>query len=205
MRIAILIEGETEKAFLKTLRKYLQGPLAGAMPKLFPVTYRGRIPKKELLKVEVQRLLSDRQKPADAVIALTDVYTGADPIEFQDARDAKQKMKEWVGPEPRFYPHAAQYEFEAWLLPYWKDIQGRAGSNAKAPGAEPEKVNHQNPPSVRIKEAFRTGKNGRKYVKARDASTLLDKADLSLAINQCPELKAFINTILTLCQAGPIA
>lgn len=144
MRIAILIEGDTERAFLPILRAFLQPLLSGKMPKLDSVIYNGRIPKSSKLEREVARLLSDGKQSADIVIALTDVYTGTD--DFSDANDAKSKMRQWVGSEERFYPHAAQYDFEAWLLPYWNEIQRIAGSDRKPPGADPEKVNHSKPP-----------------------------------------------------------
>ncbi|MCP4699339.1 MAG: DUF4276 family protein, partial [Gammaproteobacteria bacterium] len=63
----------------------------------------------------------------------------------------------WVGKEPRFHPHAAQYDFEAWLLPYWTTIQRLAGHNKTAPGGVPEAVNHNKPPAYHIKEIFRIG------------------------------------------------
>jgi hypothetical protein len=63
-------------------------------------------------------------------------------------------MKAWVGNNPNFYPHAAQYDFEAWLLPYWSTNQKLARHNKSAPGSLPEQVNHNNPPSYRIKEIF---------------------------------------------------
>jgi Domain of unknown function (DUF4276) len=74
----------------------------------------------------------------DAVIALTDVYTGTN--DFQDGADAKAKMREWVGNNPNFYPHVAQYDFEAWLLPYWSRIKDLAKSNKSSPAGLPEKV-----------------------------------------------------------------
>jgi Domain of unknown function (DUF4276) len=117
MKIAIIVEGETETAFLTHLRSFLQTRLAGRMPKLDPMPYDGRMPTGGKLKRVVERLLNDRKRPADAVIALTDVYTGKKPPEFQDAAEAKAKMRSWVGPEPRFHPHAAQHDFEAWLPP----------------------------------------------------------------------------------------
>jgi hypothetical protein len=113
-------------------------------------------------------------------------------------------MRGWVGPNPAFHPHAAQYEFEAWLLPFWSEIQRLAKSNRVAPGPLPEQVNHGNPPSHRIKEVFRTGGSGRAYVKWRDADRILQGKDLLIAAQACRELKAFLNTILTLCQATPI-
>ena len=76
----------------------------------------------------------------DAVIALTDVYTGTQ--DFQDANDAKDKMMRWVDKNPKFYPHTALHDFEAWLLPYWTTIQKLAKHNRSAPRGLPETVNH---------------------------------------------------------------
>lgn len=205
MKIAILIEGKTERAFLPFLRSFLERPLAGRMPNLDPVPYDGRIPKSDKLKREVKRLLNDRRRPADAVVALTDVYTRTQPPEFEDAEDAKRKMREWVGEENRFYPHAAQFEFEAWLLPYWQVLQRLAGHNASAPGPDPERINHINPPSKRIGDLFRRGSKGRAYVKEMEAIRVLREADPSIAIAQCAELKALVNTILALCGGSSIS
>ena len=123
--------------------------------------------------------------------------------DFAHAADAKAKMHGWVGPNPKFYPHAAQYDFEAWLLPYWSEIQRLANSNRTAPGSFPERVNHNKPPSHRLEEIFRAG-TGRRYSKILDARRILKGKDLLIAAQACPELKAFLNTILTLCQATPI-
>ena len=70
MKIAILVEGETEDAFKPHLRQFLQARLANKMPKLVMVRCDGRIPKGNELKRRVERLLKG-QKSADAVIALT--------------------------------------------------------------------------------------------------------------------------------------
>jgi hypothetical protein len=92
MRIAILVEGKTETAFKPHLIAFVQTRLAGKMPKLDFVPYDGRIPTGPKLKRIVENLLNDRKRPADAVIALTDVYTGTNPPEFPTATDAKQKV-----------------------------------------------------------------------------------------------------------------
>ncbi len=204
MKIAILVEGQTEFAFRTHLQGFLRTRLAGRMPRLDFVPYKGRIPKEGRLRREVERLLADRKEPPDAVIALTDVYTGTNPPDFIDAADARQKMKQWVGQNPKFFPHAAQHDFEAWLLPYWDDIKKLAGSNRKAQWSSPEQVNHNSPPSSRIKETFRTGTAERAYIKTRDAQRILQGKDLLIAAKACPELGAFLNTILTLCQAPAI-
>jgi len=199
MRIALLMEGKTEKAFLPHLRSYLAQHLAGQMPKIDVMPHDGRIPTGAKLRRDVERLLNDRRKPADHVIALTDVYTGGHPPEFPTAAVAKEKMREWVGEEPRFHPHVALHDFEAWLLPYWPKIQKLAGHNRAAPGINPEAVNHDNPPAHRIAEGFRTGSRRRAYVKPRDAGRILRDSDLGVAVAQCSELKSFVNTIISVC------
>ena len=195
VRIAIIVEGGIEKAFEKTLRGFLKGLLAGEMPKLHFITKYGRIPKEDRLRRDVERLLQTN----DAVIALTDVYTVPQSHDFETAMDAKHKMRQWVGPEPRFHPHAAQYDFEAWLLPYWPTIQTLARSNRSAPSSSPENVNHQKPPSKHLDEVFRSGQNKRSYSKVRDGVRILRDQDLAASAEACPELRDFLNTIIVLC------
>ena len=105
MRIALLVEGKTEKAFLPTLRAYLSRHLVKKMPKFDPLPYDGRIPTGDKLKRVVERLLNDSRRPADHVIALTDVYTGTQPHDFHTAHETKAKMRQWVGDDSRFHPH----------------------------------------------------------------------------------------------------
>lgn len=202
MRISLIIEGKTERVFLPYLRSFLERRLSGRMPKLDPLPYDGRVPTGDKLKRVVENLLNDKKRPADAVIALTDVYTGTK--EFVDATDAKSKMRSWVGPDDRFHPHAAQYDFEAWLIPYWNDIQKLAGHNRSVPGNDPEKIDHDNPPSRHIREIFRIGSRGKAYVKPRDAGRILKGKDLLVSANACGELKSFLNTILSLCGGDSI-
>ncbi|GAB1409759.1 hypothetical protein MASR1M90_09130 [Desulfovibrionales bacterium] len=198
MKITILFEGQTEKVFLPHLRLFLEAQLQGKMPKLSSLKFDGRIPKQGKLRRTVQNLFTGA-KASDYVIALTDVYTGSNPPDFKNAEDAKQKMREWVGEEDRFYPHVALHDFEAWLLPYWPSIQKIAGHNKKAPSSKPETVNHNKPPAYHIKEMFELGKSRDSYVKPRDANRILNNKDLSVAVNACPELKAFVNTIISVC------
>jgi len=194
-RIVLMVEGYTEAAFIPTLRGFLQSRL-DQMPKLDPRPWNGPMPKGEKLRNWVMGHLTGRE-PADAVIALTDVYTG-DPRRFQAAADAKRQMRDWVGEETRFHPHVALHDFEAWLLPYWRDIQRLTGTQKKNPGI-PEQVNHDKPPAEHLKESFATGKNTNHYRKVHDATRILQGKDLALAAAACPELKSFLNTILRLC------
>jgi hypothetical protein len=200
MKIAILVEGATEKAFEKKLCEFLQSRLGQRMPKLKLIPQGGRIPKEGKLKRIVENLLDN--DGYDAVIALTDVYTGTN--DFKDANDAKNKMNNWVVNNPNFYPHTALHDFEAWLLPYWETIQKMAIHNRSAPSGSPETINHNNPPANRIKEIFRIGKCKRDYNKPIDGKAILEKNDLMIAIRACPELKSFVNRIISLCDPDQI-
>lgn len=156
----------------------------------------GRLPRENHLRRLVDNLLTTGRPPADFVIALTDVYTGT--REFADAEDAMTKMRAWVGPNDRFFPHAAQYELEAWLLPYWERICKIARAEGIAPFRNPETVNHDRPPSRRLDELFRRGKRGKGYTKTVHGPKILDGQDLTVAAAACPQLKAMLNTILRL-------
>jgi hypothetical protein len=162
----------------------------------------GRVYTGEKLRRTIEDLLGKGIRRSDAVIALTDVYTGTS--DFVNAADAKRKMRDWVGNNQRFYPHAAQYDFEAWLLPFWNDIQTLAGHKKAAPPGLPEAVNHNRPPSHHIREIFRVGTCRDDYSKPRDANRILRGKDLAEAAKMCPELKAFLNTILTLSGSEPL-
>ncbi|WP_199249084.1 DUF4276 family protein [[Phormidium] sp. ETS-05] len=195
MKIAILVEGETELAFRDKLREFLKTRLGQQMPTLKFIPQDGRIPKEGKLRRVVENLLSGKDA-YDAVIALTDVYTGTN--DFTDAADAKAKMKAWVGNNPNFYPHTALHDFEAWLLPYWSTIQGLAKHNRSAPSGSPETVNHHKPPSYWIKEIFRLGKVRQDYNKPIHGKRILKGQDLMISILACAELKELVNRIISL-------
>jgi hypothetical protein len=79
-----------------------------------------------------------------------------------------------------------------------------AGHNKARPSGAPETVNHHNPPAYRIAEIFRLGKV-RNFKKPVESKRILKDNDLLVAANACPELKAFLNTILALCGGESIA
>jgi len=194
----MIVEGKTEKAFLLHLRRFLRAHLQGNMPNLDVYVYKGRIPTENKLRRIVQRLL-DGPNASDHVIALTDVYTGSNPPEFPNAEASKDKMRQWVGHEPRFHPHVALHDFEAWLLPYWDTIKKLAGHQKGPPHGNPETINDHRPPSHLLKEIFEIGSCRDSYVKPRDADRILRDNDLHLAIAACSELKSLVNTIISLC------
>jgi len=198
--IALMVEGATEAVLLPPLRRFLQPRLPNIMPRLRVYPSDGRLPKADILKREVQRHLAKH----DHVIALTDVYTGNDPREFRTATEAKDRMRAWVGDDARFHPHAAQHEFEAWLIPYWPQIQQLAGSPRSQPTQPPEEINHDRPPSRLLNDVFRSGRKKADFQKILHASAILRDQDLGVAARTCPNLRAFLTTILTVAGGEPL-
>lgn len=200
MKISIIVEGATEQVFQAPLRGFLKQRVPrGKMPRLDTVPQNGRIPTGEKLQRLVGKLLTGAS-PADAVIALTDVYTGT--RDFKDAEDAKRKMRQWVGAETRFYPHVAQHDFEAWLIPFWADIKRLSGTAQGKPGKNPENINHNKPPAHLLRELFNAKK--KRYSKPTIAARVLEKNDLAKAAAECPSLKNLLNEILELCGTQPL-
>jgi hypothetical protein len=113
-------------------------------------------------------------------------------------------VRRWVDKNLNFYPHTPLHDFQAWLIPYWTTIQKRAKHNRSAPSGLPETVNHQKPPSYWIKEIFSSGSRGKDYNKVIDGMAILKDNDLMIAIKACPELKDFVNRIISLCDEEKI-
>ena len=169
------------------------------MPSIRPRVFDGALPSGEKLRRTVLNHLSS----CDHAIWLSDVYPGSG--KWTTAEEAKAAARRWVGAEERFHPHVALHDFEAWLIPYWDRVMKLAGTNRSVPGGYPETINHDNPPSYRIKEAYQVGTCRKNYKKPIDAPKILQGQDLMLAINACPELKALVNTILSLAGGETIA
>jgi len=69
VKITIIVEGRTERAFIPYLREYLKSRLGKHMPKLDPLPQDGRIPTGNKLKHLVENVLRGKNA-SDHVIAL---------------------------------------------------------------------------------------------------------------------------------------
>jgi len=135
------------------------------------------------------------------VVALTDVYPA-----FKDANEAKEALQRAAAPtgrDPKFRAHAAQFELKAWILPFWKEIAKTLGVDAAAPGARPEEVNSERPPSRRLMDLYARAKQ--RYEKVVDGPKWLTAARLETAAGHCPQLKSFLSSLLELAGATPLA
>jgi hypothetical protein len=141
-----------------------------------------------------------RQPGVTAVIGLIDVYP-----DYDSAAAAKDDLNTKAGHHPNFYAHAAQYDVDAWLLPFWDDICRRLNIQRRSPGHNPEQVDGERPPSQRLTELYRLAKpRPRKYNKPADMYEILAHHDLADAATKCPELRALLNTLLALSELTPL-
>lgn len=190
MRIVLLVEGKTEKALREALKNFLDAQATQEnKPK---VRLETKILDSKLLNPRVVRdqvLLSFRGADVVCVVGLLDVYP-----RFHSADEAKQFLRDAAGTEKKFHAHAAQFEVEAWLLPFWKGICQKLKVQRQPPGANPEQVDLQTPPSRRLSDLYRLA--NRSYDKPRDAKAILQGKDLTVVAKQCPEFKALLNTLL---------
>jgi len=199
MKIVVLVEGKTEIALRTKLNEFINDRLKlenksriGIDTKSFKGT-----PDCDQIKDRVEMNLNNPD--VIAVVGLLDVYPN-----FKSAGETKNFLRDCVGDEPRFYPHAAQFDFEAWLMPFWDDICRKLKINKKSPGANPEQINLNKPPSKYLEELYRLAKSRYKYDKIRDAYSILKDKDLTYSAKQCTELKSFLNTLLNCVGLNPI-
>ncbi len=199
MKIVLLVEGDTERALKGHIKAFLdQRAQAAGRPRVRLET-RGKVNvKPHKLKQRVG--LELRAPDVKAVVGLIDVFP-----RFKSATQAKAYLAESAD-HPKFYAHAAQFDVEAWLLPYWADICRRVRVTQKTPGSNPETVDQMNPPAYRLRKLYQRAKpRPRKYVKTTEMFAILKGKDLTLSANQCPEFKAFLNTLLKLSDLEPLS
>ena len=196
--IVLLVEGKTEKALGDHLKAFLdrRADIEGK-PKVALRT-------KDIMNLNARKLrgrirLELREPQVDGVVGLVDVYP-----DFPSAQAARDFLLEAADGEPRFHAHAAQYDVEAWLLPYWDAICRRLGVTRAAPGDDPEQVDLDRPPSRHLAELYRLARPRRKYVKTAEMSAILRNQDLTVAADRCPEFKALLNTLLTVAGLSPL-
>jgi len=197
LTIVLLVEGDTEIALKRHLKAFLDRRAEAEGKPQVRLTTRdimARAPDKVKRRVALEL----RDPAVSAVVALIDVYP-----RFRSAREAREYLAQGVD-DARFHAHAAQYDVEAWLLPYWDDICRRLGIRQAAPGANPEEVDELKPPAHRLRALYQLAKPARRYAKATEMSAILKGKDLAVSAARCSELKAFLNTLLTLGGLEPL-
>ena len=198
MSVVLLVEGKTETALRAVLKRFLdERAEAQGKPRIALRTKPMMTLNQGKLRGRIRRELSE--PGVAAVVGLIDVYP-----DFASAEAAKRFLREAADDDPRFFAHAAQYEVEAWLLPFWDAICRRLRVRQAPPGPWPEQVDLERPPSLRLGERYRRAKPPRKYIKTLEMSAILGRLGLAPAAACCPELKALLNTLLAVGDLAPL-
>ncbi len=193
MSVVLLAEGDTERALKEHLKSFLDNRATLEGRQRISLLSRSYLSlRKDKLNRQVQLLLDE--PGIEAVVALIDVFPS-----FANAAEAKAWLNESAGESKGFYAHAAQFDVEAWLLPYWDDICRRLKLEKRRPGARPEHVDGHRPPAYHLDGLYRQAKpRARKYNKPIEMREILRGKDLTVAADACPEFKSFLNTLLAL-------
>jgi hypothetical protein len=193
MKIVIYSEGQTEMVLKNILHEFINQQRQERIGiEIKPL--KGKINREEI-KTRVE--LSLEKSDVLGVVVLCDVFP-----KFKSAEEAKAFLRECVGDDLRFHPHVAQYDFESWLIPFWGDICRKLKLRKQTPGVNPEQINDTKPPSYHIKELYSLA--DRRYNKIRDAHAILKDKDLSVIARACPEMRAFLNTLLRISELPEI-
>ena len=198
MKIIVICEGSTEEAIRSGLREFVQARATS----VDRIGLQTRPLDGPTVRNKLQAIVRNcfEQPEVVGVVALTDVYPA-----FKSATDAKDALRRFAGTEAKregFKAHAAQYEVEAWILPAWDQIAKHLGAKASPPGAKPEQVNGQKPPSHHLRDLFRRAK--RDFEKVTDGPRWLTGDMLAKAADSCPELKSFLNSLLEFAGAASL-
>jgi len=196
MKIVVLCEGATEAALRQGLREFVQSHASGVK--------RTGIETRSLdgptLRKKLERLVRNSIDRTDiiAVVALSDVYPG-----YQNASETKEALRRSAGSagkDSKFRAHAALFEVEAWILPFWDKVAQHLGVKATPPSPKSELVDGQKPPSHHLKELYRRAR--REFDKVMDGPRWLTADGLMTASNSCPELKSLLNSLLEFAGAA---
>jgi len=199
VRVVLICEGATEAAIRIGLREFVHARAKSTQR--LGITMSSL--KGPTIRTKLQTIVRNHFEESDVigVVALTDVYPN-----HKDATVAKDALRRFAGTEAKreaFKVHAAQFEIEAWILPFWDEIARSLRIDAKPPGANPEQVNGQKPPSHHLKELYRRA--GRDFDKVIDGPKWLTGDRLTEAAKACPELKSFLNSLLEFADAERLA
>ncbi|MCH7719816.1 MAG: DUF4276 family protein [Planctomycetes bacterium] len=189
MRVVVICEGKTEVTLRPAWTKLVQRRrLTKATAAIKTRAMRGPVCQPKLVRVVGE--LGAKSDVA-GIIVLTDVYPASSA---QEVMGKINRLVAEAAPKAPCRTHVAQFDVEAWAMPFWDEIAASLGFEASRPRAKPEDINHKNPPSKRLRALYRRA--GYAYDKVRDGRKWLTADRLERAAKDCPQLKDFLNSLL---------
>ncbi|MCI0640789.1 MAG: DUF4276 family protein [Gemmataceae bacterium] len=200
-RIALFLEGETERALPPFIHRWVDPQLPeGKKVGITPVKFQGVSNYLDDLSKKVGLYLENGR--ADFVVGLVDLYgIPKERIDLSRHATIKDKIVAARGyirnlvPKQyrdRFRQHFAVHEVEAWLLAYPKELSSEKEAQAQIKKRSPEEVNFKEPPAEFLRRILRG------YKKTTTARNLFPRVDPQIAIDKCPYLKRFMDDLLAL-------
>ena len=179
-RLAIIVEGDTEYGFVYNL-------LQAHLPKIdiSVINLRGGRISVSSIKNPAKKLVHSH----DYVTTLVDYYRFADNTHRQKTvDDLEQEMMQAV-PQENFIPYIQKYEFEALIFSDITIAEKKYKSSFNEKFAEPEDINHDEPPSKRLTAQFSD------YSKILAGVGILEEIGLKKIRTQCPRFSAWLEKL----------
>jgi Domain of unknown function (DUF4276) len=193
--INIICEGRSEVSLRKPISEWLKSKGIERSPKIVFHPIDGSLYNSGKAKALVHQYVNICG--LQQTIVLTDFHDGVHI--FSSIDEAKSEYRRFFSLGDQLPVFFAVYEFEAWLIPYWAKLAAIAGAKMNKPRTPPEKINSSKKPSKWLSDLFEKGDRNIKYNKVKHANSIFQHEPLSIAIEECDNLKAFTHYILSLC------
>lgn len=202
-RIALFVEGETERALPEFLHRWIDPQLAaGSKVGIRPVSFSGVSNYLDELALKAEMYLT--RNGCQVVVGLVDLYgLPPDRIDLRHQRTVGDKVRaarayvRSLVPahlRAQFRQHFAVHETEALLLAY--PGEWPPAIRAAITKRPPEEVNFDEPPAALLKRLL-----GGRYKKTVYARNILGRVDPSVAVASCPYFRLFVEDLLVVAKA----
>jgi hypothetical protein len=200
MKIVVLCEGYTERAVVSDLFSRWLNPKVTERIGFKPVRFNGW-----------KQLVDDAPKKADihlrdpkvlGVVALLDLYG---PTFYPDHLKNAEERRVWGTnhlskqfENPRYRPHFAVHEVEAWILAQPTILDSKVRKKLPGKAQNPEEVNSTTPPAKLLDQIY-SEVLGKGYKKVVEGTKLFSKLDPEVVYTKCPAFKALADDLLSFC------
>ncbi|MBD3177352.1 MAG: DUF4276 family protein [Armatimonadia bacterium] len=196
VKVVVVATGETEKRALPGLLERALRPRTQPDLRVRCVSHRGlHLMLRELPAVVARQLAGG----AACVVAIADL---SDPQSYPEGLDTAGKadhLKRQMAPgctDPRVVRAVAVWDLEAWLLSEPEVFEHQEiQAAARGWGADPEMVDHQQPPGKRLEQLF-PQVLGRPYQKIIDGARLFRRLTPEAAYRRCGHFRTMIDDIV---------
>jgi hypothetical protein len=200
MKIVVLCEGYTERAVVSDLFSRWLNPRVSERIGIKPVRFNGW---KQLVDDAPRKAGFHLRDPKVlGVIALLDLYG---PTFYPEHLKSSEERRIWGTKhlkdhleDPRYRPHFAVHEVEAWILAQPDILDPKVRRKLPGKAVNPEVVNSNQPPAKLLDDIY-SEVFGKGYKKVVEGNKLFSKLDPEIVYEKCPAFKALADDLLRFC------